>query len=76
MTKDPNVDPPTAVSVGDGTLGGAAVGGSVTGPNAGEIHDPVGADVAVPIESTPDEPPAPEDVTDDPRGEAEAASAR
>jgi hypothetical protein len=48
MERGPD-DEPTAVSVGDGTLGGAAIGGSVTGPDAGVIHDPVGDDVAVPL---------------------------
>jgi hypothetical protein len=46
----------TAISVGDGSLGGAAIGGSVTGPDAGVIHDPVGRDIGVPIETTPDDP--------------------
>ena len=45
----------TAISVGDGSLGGAAIGGSVTGPDAGVIHDPVGRDVAVPLDADPDD---------------------
>ena len=64
---DPAVkDPPSAVSVGDGSLGGAALGGSVTGPGAGEIHDDVGPEVAVPVQAPPDPPPTRDDPTVEP----------
>jgi hypothetical protein len=53
MHEKDNVLDGTAISVGDGSLGGAAIGGSVTGPDAGVIHDPVGRDVAVPMDLDP-----------------------
>jgi hypothetical protein len=45
----------TAISVGDGTLGGPGVGGSLGAPNAGVIRDPVGPSVAAPIATDPEE---------------------
>lgn len=64
MTERRDDDIPTAVSVGDGSLGGAAIGGSLLGPDAGEIHEAFGDDVAVPVGMAPDQPAiegAPED---------------
>ena len=43
----------TAISVGDGSLGGPAIGGSLIGPDAGVIHDPVGREIGVPVSSDP-----------------------
>lgn len=54
MAHERDDEPATAVSVGDGSLGGAAIGGSLTGPDAGVIHDPVGPAVAVPLETEPE----------------------
>jgi hypothetical protein len=45
----------TAISVGDGSLGGAAIGGSVGGPDSGVIKDPVGPEVAIPLGAPADE---------------------
>ena len=53
------------ISVGDGSLAGPGLGGSVSGPDAGVIHDPVGAEIAAPIMTTPDEPEEPGEVSDD-----------
>ena len=67
-------DPPRkgeAVSVGDGSLGGPAIGGSLTGPDAGVIHDPVGAELAAPMTTTPDEPEQPGEVSDVLQGDTE-----
>jgi len=69
-------DPPregagTGVSVGDGSLGGLAIGGSVTGPDAGVIHDPVGAELAAPLTTTPDEPEQAGAVSDELQGDTE-----
>jgi hypothetical protein len=71
-------DPPReaeGVSVGDGSLGGPAIGGSVTGPEAGVIHDEVGAELAAPMRTTPDEPEHPGAVSDDLRGDSERPTA-
>ena len=46
----------TAIGVGDGSLGGPAIGGSVAGPDAGVIHDPVGREIAIPVSSDPGPP--------------------
>ena len=59
------------VSVGDGSLGGPAIGGSVTGPDAGVIHDPVGAELAAPVTATPDEPEQAGAVSDDLQNDTE-----
>ena len=56
MNQDDKTLDGTAISVGDGSLGGAAIGGSVSGPDAGVIHDPAGRDIGVPIGTTPDDP--------------------
>lgn len=64
-------EPREGVSVGDGSLGGPAIGGSLTGPDAGVIHDPVGAGLAAPITTTPDEPEQPGAVSDDLQGDTE-----
>lgn len=61
----------TGIGVGDGTLGGPAIGGSVTGPDAGVIRDPVGAEVAAPLTTTPDEPEQPGEVSDELASDAE-----
>jgi hypothetical protein len=62
---------PEAVSVGDGSLGGPGIGGSVTGPDAGVIHDPVGAELAAPLTTTPQEPEEAGAVSDDLQNDAE-----
>lgn len=59
------------MSVGDGSLGGPAIGGSLTGPDAGVIHDPIGAELAAPMGTTPDEPDQPGAVSDDLHGDSE-----
>ncbi len=67
-------DPPReaeAVSVGDGSLGGPGIGGSVTGPDAGVIKDPVGAELAAPLATTPEEPEEAGAVSDDLQNDAE-----
>jgi hypothetical protein len=66
MTDQLDEEAGTAVSVGDGSLGGAAIGGSLTGPDAGVIRDPVGPAVAVPLETEPDPPGRRADPTVDP----------
>jgi hypothetical protein len=63
-----------AVSVGDGSLGGPAIGGSVTGPDAGVIRDPVGAELAAPVITTPDEPEQAGAVKDDLQSDTERPS--
>ena len=68
--EDPSREP-EAVSVGDGSLGGPAIGGSVNGPDAGVIRDPVGAELAAPVTTTPEEPEQPGAVSDDPQSDAE-----
>ena len=68
--EDPPRDP-EAVSVGDGSLGGPAIGGSVNGPDAGVIHHAVGAELAAPVTTTPDEPEEAGAVSDDLRSDAE-----
>ena len=62
---------PEAISVGDGSLGGPGIGGSVTGPDAGVIRDPVGAELAAPMTTTPDEPEEAGEVSDDLQNDAE-----
>jgi hypothetical protein len=71
MTGRHEDDVPAAVSTGDGTLGGPAIGGSVSGPDAGVIHDPVGRELAVPVDVEPEADAEPGDVTDDPTGETD-----
>jgi hypothetical protein len=56
----------TAISVGDGSLGGPGVGGSFGAPGAGVIRDPVGPSVAAPIATDPEEAGVREDPTVDP----------
>jgi hypothetical protein len=67
-------EPAAGVSVGDGTLGGLAIGGSVTGPDAGVVRDPVGAELTAPITTTPDDPEQPGEVSDDLGNDAERPS--
>jgi hypothetical protein len=43
----------TAIGGGDGSLGGPMIGGSLTSPDAGVIRDPVGPEVAIPIDADP-----------------------
>jgi len=74
MTGRQEEDVPAAVSTGDGSLGGPAIGGSVTGPDAGVIRDPVGREVAVPVDVEPQADANPGEVTDDPTREADALS--
>jgi hypothetical protein len=62
MTTKREDESTTAISVGDGSLGGPGVGGSVNGPGAGVIRDPVGPSVAAPINTDPEQ----EGVRDDP----------
>lgn len=62
MTTKREDESATAISVGDGSLGGPGVGGSVNGPDAGVIRDPVGPSVAAPINTEPEQ----EGVRDDP----------
>jgi len=62
MTSKREDESTTAISVGDGSLGGPGVGGSVSGPDAGVIRDPVGPSVAAPISTNPEQ----EGVRDDP----------
>ena len=65
----------TAISVGDGSLGGAAIGGSVGGPDSGVIKDPVGPDVAIPLGGPADASPV-EIGSDDERAVRDAALER
>jgi hypothetical protein len=53
----------TAISVGDGSLGGPGVGGSLGAPGAGVIRDPVGPSVAAPLVTDPEEAGMREDPT-------------
>ena len=62
---------PEGVGVGDGSLAGPAIGGSVTGPDAGVIHDPLGAELAAPMATTPDEPEQAGEVSDELEGDTE-----
>ena len=62
---------PEAVSVGDGSLGGSAIGGSVTGPDAGVIRDPVGAELAAPLTTSPEDREEAGAVSDDLQNDAE-----
>jgi hypothetical protein len=65
MTESRDEQVPTAVSVGDGSLGGPGIGGSLLGPEAGVIHDPVGDDIAAPITTDPGEGSTAGEPTDD-----------
>ena len=58
MTRTRADERATAVSGGDGSLAGPAIGGSVTGPDAGVIQDPVGPEVAIPVTTDPGDEPA------------------
>jgi hypothetical protein len=72
--QDRERDRPTAVSGGDGSLGGAAIGGPVTSPDAGVIRDPVGPEVAIPVTTDPADEPARTDPSVEPAtAEREAA---
>jgi hypothetical protein len=76
MNPKENEPEATAISVGDGSLGGAAVGGSVTGPDAGVIRDPVGDDLAVPVTTDPTEAPPEGEPASDDRAVRDAAMER
>jgi hypothetical protein len=43
----------------------------VNAPDAGVIHDPVGAELAAPVTTTPEEPEQPGDVSDDRQSDVE-----
>ena len=66
MTRPHDDNPPAAVSAGDGSLGGPAIGGTLTGPDAGEIQDEVGREMAVPVGVEPDPPALRDDPTFEP----------
>jgi hypothetical protein len=66
MTTKRDNETSEAISVGDGSLGGPGVGGSINGPDAGVIRDPAGASIAVPVDTEPDPEGAREDPTVEP----------
>lgn len=66
MTTKREDESTTAISVGDGSLGGPGVGGSVNGPDAGVIRDSVGPSVAAPISTEPEQEGLRDDPTVDP----------
>lgn len=70
---DRDRDKPTAVSGGDGSLGGAAIGGPITSPDAGVIRDPVGPAVAIPVTTDPADEPARTDPSVEPATAAREA---
>jgi hypothetical protein len=65
MTTKREDESTTAVGIGDGSLGGPGVGGSVNAPDAGAIRDPVGSTIAAPITTEPDTAAVREDPTVD-----------